>query len=498
MDNDQNDQQKKKQGVLYQAGQQVQSEALEQAKTAVKKRVAKTAAAKAVKKKAVETGAKIAAKTGVKIATTEVVSDVVATIGAAAGPLAPIVIPIIKFLAWLAVEILTSIPAYIQKLWKKNKEVFAAALMTGLGIGLANPFLTAGGLVLGAIALFPLILAPFLTTLAVTTAISTASLVILVGLIVLIINNSSYIVPYQDPGTPYNPPGGLFDVRKVAQGTDPSGNTKEGSFIDFPNEVLDPTMNITYTLTIIATGGEMTNITYQYSCNAISEAGNSNCANLHEVPIVPSTLNANETWTGTFTATYDRNFEDTAITDVFSVTAVVSGVSSTETASATVIFGNPPTECPSIWPTNTGYITQGAYTPIYSHRTVEAIDIGVGEGTTVVATHGGTVIAPNSDPDYGNNIVIQSICDGREFISLYGHLSGVSVSPGTTVTLGTPIGLSGNTGNSTGPHLHYEFKYTNGTNPSYPNNPPFMWSPYIPKNVPRGCIDVPTCNTSIP
>jgi murein DD-endopeptidase MepM/ murein hydrolase activator NlpD len=83
-------------------------------------------------------------------------------------------------------------------------------------------------------------------------------------------------------------------------------------------------------------------------------------------------------------------------------------------------------------------------------------------GTNVVAAHGGTVVkaGPNGagdGPAYGNAIVIKH---GNGLYTQYAHLSRVDVKVGQVVTTGQHIGLSGNTGNSTGPHLHFEVRTT--------------------------------------
>jgi murein DD-endopeptidase MepM/ murein hydrolase activator NlpD len=72
----------------------------------------------------------------------------------------------------------------------------------------------------------------------------------------------------------------------------------------------------------------------------------------------------------------------------------------------------------------------------------------VGSGTVVEAGWGGS---------YGNQIVIK-MADGM--YTMYGHLSSIGVSVGQTVTPGQQIGLSGATGNVTGPHLHFEARTT--------------------------------------
>ncbi|GGL88767.1 peptidase [Streptomyces fumigatiscleroticus] len=89
-------------------------------------------------------------------------------------------------------------------------------------------------------------------------------------------------------------------------------------------------------------------------------------------------------------------------------------------------------------------------------------DFAVPSGTEVMAAHGGTVVkaGPNGagdGPAYGNAIVIKH-ADG--VYSQYAHLSRIDVKVGQVVTTGQHIALSGNTGNSTGPHLHFEIRTT--------------------------------------
>jgi murein DD-endopeptidase MepM/ murein hydrolase activator NlpD len=81
-------------------------------------------------------------------------------------------------------------------------------------------------------------------------------------------------------------------------------------------------------------------------------------------------------------------------------------------------------------------------------------DFKAPEGTEVYATGAGTVIdAGWSRGGHGNRVIIDH---GYGFQTVYGHLSGVKVSVGHKVKRFELIGLSGNTGISTGPHLHYE------------------------------------------
>jgi murein DD-endopeptidase MepM/ murein hydrolase activator NlpD len=89
-------------------------------------------------------------------------------------------------------------------------------------------------------------------------------------------------------------------------------------------------------------------------------------------------------------------------------------------------------------------------------------DFAVPIGTNVMAAHSGTVVkaGPNGGgdgPAYGNAIVIKH---GNGTYSQYAHLSRIDVHIGQTVSTGQHIALSGNTGNSSGPHLHFEIRTT--------------------------------------
>src|SRR5512137_238214 len=78
-------------------------------------------------------------------------------------------------------------------------------------------------------------------------------------------------------------------------------------------------------------------------------------------------------------------------------------------------------------------------------------DIAVPTGTPVYPTQEGRVYFAGQYKGYGNLVAIEH---GRGFISLYGHNSEIVVKPGTYVNPQTLIALSGNTGRSTGPHIH--------------------------------------------
>lgn len=96
-----------------------------------------------------------------------------------------------------------------------------------------------------------------------------------------------------------------------------------------------------------------------------------------------------------------------------------------------------------------GRLTQNFHS---GHR---ALDIAVPVGTPVQSTMDGRVVhAGWNNQGYGNLVIVEN----GSYRTYYAHLSSIPVGVGDTVNTGSTIGLSGNTGNSTGPHLHYEIR----------------------------------------
>lgn len=85
-----------------------------------------------------------------------------------------------------------------------------------------------------------------------------------------------------------------------------------------------------------------------------------------------------------------------------------------------------------------------------------AVDVGLVEGSTIVAPQAGTITAVYATEGYGTHIILDTV-DGASII--LAHLSEILYPSGYQVEAGAPIGKSGNTGRSTGPHLHYEIRY---------------------------------------
>jgi murein DD-endopeptidase MepM/ murein hydrolase activator NlpD len=106
-----------------------------------------------------------------------------------------------------------------------------------------------------------------------------------------------------------------------------------------------------------------------------------------------------------------------------------------------------------IWPTTEHDVSGYNYSPETNHP---AVDIGGDLNTPVFVVDNGVVVyAGWSDLGYGNMIMIDH---GNGWQSLYAHLSSVGVACGQSVYQGAQIGLVGSTGNSSGPHLHFELR----------------------------------------
>lgn len=108
-----------------------------------------------------------------------------------------------------------------------------------------------------------------------------------------------------------------------------------------------------------------------------------------------------------------------------------------------------------IWPSNNHYISGNDY---WSGHL--GIDIAAGVGDSVWAADGGVIVfAGWATTGYGNMVMIDH---GNGWQTVYGHLTSVRVSCGESVGQGQTIGFAGSTGNSTGPHLHFETRFEDG------------------------------------
>ncbi len=95
------------------------------------------------------------------------------------------------------------------------------------------------------------------------------------------------------------------------------------------------------------------------------------------------------------------------------------------------------------------------YRNLFGYRLHTGIDIPASKGSKVVATKSGVVLRCSRSTNEGNFVTVDH---GNGFISVYKHLSKYGSSPGQRVSAGQTIGYVGNTGRSTGPHLHFEIQ----------------------------------------
>jgi murein DD-endopeptidase MepM/ murein hydrolase activator NlpD len=118
---------------------------------------------------------------------------------------------------------------------------------------------------------------------------------------------------------------------------------------------------------------------------------------------------------------------------------------------------------PTHWPLDeAGYVTRGQAlggSPTDTRQEAHpGVDVAVPIGVPVRASGGGTVLQAGIDPEYGTFVLLEHP-DGYQ--TKYGHLSRMTVAAGQVIDAGVVIGLSGNTGRSSAPHLHFEIRRGN-------------------------------------
>jgi hypothetical protein len=108
-----------------------------------------------------------------------------------------------------------------------------------------------------------------------------------------------------------------------------------------------------------------------------------------------------------------------------------------------------------VWPANKHYLSGFDYSPDTNHR---GIDIAGNTGEPIYAVDAGVIVYSGwNDWGYGNMVMIDH---GNGWQSLYGHMNSINVVCGQSVDMGTVIGTIGNTGHSSGSHLHFELMHT--------------------------------------
>lgn len=116
-----------------------------------------------------------------------------------------------------------------------------------------------------------------------------------------------------------------------------------------------------------------------------------------------------------------------------------------------------------VWPVSSGVITSDygyRSDPFTTNNALhKGIDIAVNMGTDVVAAADGKVIKSGYEKNgYGNFVMLEH---SSGFVTLYAHCSSISVNVGDAVKAGQTVALSGSSGRSTGPHLHFEVRLHN-------------------------------------
>lgn len=143
------------------------------------------------------------------------------------------------------------------------------------------------------------------------------------------------------------------------------------------------------------------------------------------------------------------------------------------------------------WPATCKVITQqyGVKNARYVSGYHTGIDIGCQTGSAIYAAHDGKVTLAGWAGAYGNTVEIDG---GGGFSTSYHHMSKVAATVGQNVSAGSVIGYIGSTGNSTGPHLHFEVRM-NGK--AVDPNPYLSGSTVIPAGTtnatPAGLTDIP-------
>lgn len=144
------------------------------------------------------------------------------------------------------------------------------------------------------------------------------------------------------------------------------------------------------------------------------------------------------------------------------IPTIARGSSGTASVGGSACGGGPVGSGAFVWPASNHYLSGNDY---WSGHL--GIDIAAGEGGGVMAADSGVVTMAQSGWNYGYGNVIMIDHDNGYF-TLYAHLSQINVVPCQGVYAGNLIGLAGNTGNSSGAHLHFEVRLNGGfVNPWY-------------------------------
>lgn len=138
------------------------------------------------------------------------------------------------------------------------------------------------------------------------------------------------------------------------------------------------------------------------------------------------------------------------------IDAIRGGPSSLAQAARNQAPPQPVATIPSRFPIDARYfVTRGVGDGAEYGAAHPGLDVAVVSGTEVRAAGGGSVVEVSETAEYGKMV---RVAHPAGYETLYGHLSEVRVRQGERVAVGATLGLSGNTGRSTAPHLHFELR----------------------------------------
>jgi len=382
-----------------------------------------------------------------------------------------------------------------------------------------------------------------------TTALSLIVVVPVAFVIIFtIINTGALVVPPSDVFSPFSPQGQFSPFATGSQGSRFIDATKQSLTGNvFENE--DLPLRVNYEITITATEENLTNISIEDNCQAINADGSFECPQFlvintsaassfpsMGVPLIdtevaiPDQIITGNSLTFEVAAEFDERYADSIVTNTVRVTADSESASGeTSFAATSIIIGEAPA-CPGpIWPVTvdsgqTYFVNQGpggsashgpparsvispvgVPLPPYEAIDIHPVDSSRLEDKLVIATHPGIVIGADKDELGGKFVKIRATC-GLNFVSQYVHMETLAVSDGDIVNVGTELGNIGMTGFAASVHVHYEFRDLRGgfrIRPGiagFPSSdpPPYMIVPFIPKEVPFGCVGRGNCGVDIP
>ncbi len=331
-------------------------------------------------------------------------------------------------------------------------------------------------------------------------------LTLVVSFIIYIITTGAYVIPPSPRNLTYAGSSSGIVKESLYIGIEKVASINIAQNSDLPIEV-------TYNITVTAKRGSLTNIQFGNEYVITQDPLKAPIPS-PTIPEPPSTLTHGESFSFSYSVNFDNNFEDSVVTDNFSVIADTEEVKGEEAISyASIIIGEPPSDCPVGWPVlaNEGqkYIVNQGPEGTISHERREAIDVHWDPFTTetqdnayIIATHNGTVLNQAVDNWGGLYVSTAGKCGGSDYMTWHVHFSSFSIAlkQGDFVPRGTILGIMGHTGTATYIHDHYEFRalgdHNNGGPATVWPPPVQMVQPFVPVTVPRECVR--NCGISIP